>query len=88
MENGSLRELMAIFFSMNMKDRLGIIVFFLVLIGLRQLYLFNEGLGFIVIMIFVAFILGISIGGLNNDKESEDDLCGNDNIRREPWKYM
>jgi hypothetical protein len=83
-----IRKLISILLDMNAKERLGLILFILIFIGIGYLYRVNESLGFIVAVIFVAFILGIAIGGLNNNKDPDNDPCGNDNIKREPWKYM
>lgn len=83
-----MRELISILRSINIRDRLGVALSVLAFVGVGHLYRVNESLGFIVAVIFVAFILGIAIGGLNNNKDPDNDQCGNDNIKREPWKYM
>jgi hypothetical protein len=83
-----IRKLISILLDMNAKERLGLILFILIFIGIGYLYQINGFLGFITVMIFTVFILGIMFGGTADNNKPEDDPCGNDNIKREPWKYM
>lgn len=83
-----MRELISILRSINIRDRLGVALSVLAFVGVGHLYRVNESLGFITVMIFTVFILGIMFGGTADNNKPEDDQCGNDNIKREPWKYM
>jgi len=83
-----VKKLISILLDMNAKELLGVAVFVVIFIGLHYLSHVSEVLLFFVVMIIITSILGFVIGGLNDNKELEEDPCGNDNIRRRPWDYM